>query len=50
MTKKEIIKKWRNDYSLQRDMRKHGVRVIQDNVNFLNGKGSIESVAGAYVK
>ena len=49
-TKKEFLKKWRNDYSFRRDMRMHGVRVIQDNVIFLNGKGSIESVAGAYVK
>lgn len=50
MTKKEFLKKWRNDYSFHRDMRMHGVRVIQDNVIFLNNKGSIESVAGAYVK
>ena len=50
MTKKEFLKKWRNDYSFRRDMRMHGVRVIQDNVIFLNSKGSIESVAGAYVK
>ena len=50
MTKKEFLKKWRSDYSFRRDMRTHGIRVIQDNVIFLNGKGSIESVAGAYVK
>lgn len=51
MTKKRIFKKkWRNDYSFRRDMRMHGVRVIQDNVIFLNSNGSIESVAGAYVK
>ena len=50
MTKKEFLKKWRNDYSFRRDMQMQGERVIQDNVIFLNGKGSIESVAGAYVK
>ena len=50
MTKKEFLKKWRNDYSFRRDMRMHGVRVIQDNVIFLNGKSSIKNEARAKEK
>ena len=50
MTKKEFLKKWRNDYSFRRDMRMHGVRVIQDNVIFVNGKSSIENKERTYVK
>ena len=50
MSKKEFLKKWRNDRGFRYDMRKKGIKVIQDNVIFLNHDGSIRSVAGAYIQ
>ena len=50
MSKKEFLKKWRNDRGFRYDMRKKGIKVIQDNVIFLNPDGSVSAVAGAYIQ
>ena len=50
MSKKEFLKKWRNDRGFRYDMRRKGIKVIQDNVIFLNHDGSVRAVAGAYIQ
>ena len=50
MSKKEFLNKWRNDRGFRYDMRRKGIKVIQDNVIFLNSDGSVRSVAGAYIQ
>lgn len=50
MSKKEFLKKWRNDRNFRYDMRRKGIRVIQDNVIFFNPDGSVRTVAGAYIQ
>ena len=50
MSKVDFLKKWRNDYTFRSDMRRKGIRVIQDNVIFFNEDGSVRAVAGNYVK
>ena len=50
MSKVDFLKKWRDDYTFRSDMRRKGIRVIQDNVIFFNEDGSVRAVAGNYVK
>lgn len=50
MSKKEFLNKWRNDYIFKTDMRAKGIRVIQDNVIFLDEAGRVKAVAGNYIK
>ena len=50
MSKKEFLKKWRNDRGFRYDMRRKGIKVIQDNVIFFNSDGSVRAVAGAYIQ
>ena len=50
MSKKEFLKKWRNDRGFRYDMKRKGIKVIQDNVIFLNPDGSVGAVAGAYIQ
>ena len=50
MSKKEFLKKWRNDRGFRYDMRRKGIKVIQDNVIFFNPDGSVQAVAGAYIQ
>lgn len=50
MSKVDFLKKWRNDYTFRSDMRRLGIRVIQDNVIFFNEDGTVRSVAGNYVE
>lgn len=50
MVKSEFLKRWRNDYTFRSDMRRKGIRVIQDNVIFFNDDGTVRAVAGNYVK
>lgn len=50
MSKVDFLKKWRNDYTFRSDMRRRGIRVIQDNVIFFNEDGTVRSVAGNYVE
>lgn len=50
MSKKEFLKKWRNDRGFRYDMRKKGIKVIQDNVIFFNPDGSVRAVASAYIQ
>lgn len=50
MSKREFLKKWRNDRDFRYDMRRKGIKVIQDNVIFFNPDGSIRAVAGAYIQ
>ena len=49
MSKKEFLKKWRNDRDFRYDMGKKGIKVIQNNVIFFNPDGSVKAVAGAYI-
>ena len=49
MSKKEFLKKWRNDRVFRYDMIIKGIKVIQDNVIFFNSDGSVRSVASAYI-
>lgn len=50
MTKREFIKKFKEDYGFRHEMRCKGVRVIADNVIFFNQDGTIRNVAAAYIK
>ena len=50
MSKVDFLKKWRSDYTFRSDMRRRGIRVIQDNVIFFNEDGTVRSVAGNYVE
>lgn len=50
MSKKEFLEKWRNDRVFRNNMRKRGIKVIQDNVIFFNPDGSIRAVAGAHIQ
>ena len=50
MSKKEFLKKWRNDRDFRYDMRRKGIKVIQDNVIFFNPDGSVMAVTGAYIQ
>ena len=50
MSKKEFLRNWRNDRDFRYDMKRKGIKVIQDNVIFCNPDGSIRAVAGAYIK
>lgn len=49
MTKKEFLKKFRNDYDFRIRMVRRGIKVIQDNVIFFNPDGTVKYVAGNYV-
>ena len=50
MSKEEFLKKWRNDRGFRYDMRRKGIKVMQDNVIFLNSDGSVRAVSGAYIQ
>ena len=50
MSKKEFLEKWRNDRVFRNNMRKRGIKVIQDNVIFFNPDGSIRAVASAHIQ
>ena len=50
MSKKEFLKKWRNDRVFRYDMRRMSIKVIHDNVIFFNPDGSVGAVAGAYIQ
>ncbi len=50
MAKKEFLRKWREDRDFRYDMKMKGIRVIGDNVIFLNNDGSIRAVAGAHIQ
>lgn len=50
MSKVDFLKKWRNDYTFRSNMRRRGIRVIQDNVIFFNEDGTVRSVAGNYIE
>ena len=50
MSKREFLKKWRNDRDFRYDMRRKGIKVIQDNVIFFNPDGSVRVVGGAYIQ
>ena len=50
MKKAEFLRKYKNDYVFRADMRRKGIRVIQDNVIFFNPDGSLKEIAGTYVK
>ena len=50
MSKREFLKKWRNDRDFRYDMRRKGIKVIQDNVIFFNPDGSVRAVDGAYIQ
>lgn len=50
MTKREFIKRFKEDYSFRHEMRCKGVRVVADNVIFFGQDGTIKNVAGAYIK
>lgn len=50
MSKVEFLKRWRSDRDFRYDMRKKGIKVIQNNVIFFNSDGSIKAVAGAYIQ
>lgn len=50
MTKREFIKKFKEDYGFRHEMRCKGVRVVADNVIFFNSDGTIKNVAGAYIQ
>lgn len=49
MNKTDFLKKWKNDYIFRFNMRRKGIRVIQDNVIFFNPDGTVKSIAGKYV-
>ena len=48
MTKREFIKRFKEDYGFRHEMRCKGVRVVADNVIFFGQDGTIKNVAGAY--
>lgn len=50
MTKKDFLRKWRNNRDFRFKMIQKGIRVIQDNVIFFNPDGTVREVAGTYVK
>ena len=50
MTKREFIKRFKEDYGFRHEMRCKGVRVIADNVIFFNQDGNVRKVAGADIK
>lgn len=50
MTKKEFIKRFKEDYGFRHEMRCKGVRVVADNVIFFNQDGAVKNVAGAYIQ
>ena len=50
MTKREFIKRFKEDYGFRHEMRCKGVRVIADNVIFLNQDGTVRNVSGAYIE
>ena len=50
MTKREFIKRFKEDYGFRHEMRCKGVRVVADNVIFFGQDGTIKNVAGAYIK
>lgn len=46
MTKREFIKRFKEDYGFRHEMRCKGVRVVADNVIFFGQDGTIKNVAG----
>lgn len=50
MTKREFIKKFKEDYGFRHEMRCKGVRVVADNVIFFGQDGTVKNVAGAYIE
>ena len=50
MTKREFIKRFKEDYGFRHEMRSKGVREIADNVIFFNQDGTVRNVAGAYIE
>lgn len=50
MSKREFLKRFRNDYNFRMEWVRRGVKVIQDNVIFFNPDGTVKYVAGAYVR
>jgi hypothetical protein len=50
MSKEKFLAKYRADFAFRAECRAKGIRVIQDNVIFFNPDGSVNHVAGAYVK
>ena len=49
MSKKEFLKKWRDDRDFRFAARCKGIRVIQNNVIFFNPDGTVRAVAGNHV-
>lgn len=49
MSKKEFLKRFRNDYDFRMKMVRRDIKVIQDNVIFFNPDGTVKCVAGNYV-
>jgi hypothetical protein len=50
MSKEVFLKKYRSDYVFRAECRAKGIEVIQNNVIFFNPDGTINHIAGAYVK
>lgn len=50
MTKREFIKRFKEDYGFRHEMRCKGVRVVADNVIFFGQDGTVKNVAGAYIE
>lgn len=50
MTKREFIKRFKEDYGFRHEMRCKGVRVVAGNVIFFNQDGTVRNVAGAYIQ
>lgn len=50
MAKKDFLKKWRSNREFRLAMMAKGIRVIQDNVIFLDADGNVKAVAGKWVK
>ena len=50
MTKREFIKRFKEDYGFRHEMRYKGVRVVADNVIFFGQDATIKNIAGAYIE
>jgi hypothetical protein len=50
MNKEKFLARYRTDFAFRAECRTKGIRVIQDNIIFFNPNGSVNHIAGAYVK
>jgi hypothetical protein len=50
MSKEKFLARYRTDFTFRAECRTKGIQVIQDNVIFFNPDGSVNHIAGAYVK